>query len=307
MKKIGFFLLALLLLVPVAVFSGCEYENKPKNIYKQHITLSNLSSDEYDGTYTEYIANEKAGAVVTVCSYFEYRNNKGSHSETTVWTSGVILNDDGYILTTSNAVYAYADNLSSSLSKATVTTLYVALNPIYGDEELYEAKLIDCDEDLNLAIIQLKDNFFYYSDAQNTASQKGFQFKSVFYDARSTLKTGDYCAFVGDLLGEGTGITAGVVSDPEMTVLDGVTYQGTTYRFIQSTAAMNTTMLGGALYDRNGYIIGIIASKVYSDKTYSEYHKVGLSLPAACAVDYIDATADKLKTVIEYNIAVTEA
>ena len=108
-------------------------------------------------------------------------------------------------------------------------------------------------------------------------------------------------------MGEGTGITAGVVSDPEMTVLDGVTYQGTAYRFIQSTAAMNTTMLGGALYDRNGYIIGIIASKVYSDKTYSEYHKVGLSLPAACAVDYIDATADKLKTVIEYNIAVTEA
>ena len=38
MKKIGVFLLALLLLVPVAVFSGCEYENKPKNIYKQHIS-----------------------------------------------------------------------------------------------------------------------------------------------------------------------------------------------------------------------------------------------------------------------------
>lgn len=307
MKKLGYFILIFLFLIPLSLSAGCYYNEtvQPKNVYKKHITLSDISTDVYDGSYTEYIANEKSGAVVTIYSEFKYRNIRGSYSSAYCWRSGIILNDCGYILTTGSAVQLRASDQSSSVQTVEASYVYVYLNPLYNDAEAYSATIIDYDADLNLALLKMYDTFYYYTDEENKTSEKGFQFTAEFYDARATLKTGDYCAFVGDLIGEGVGITTGVISDNEMTVLDGVTYNQNLYHYIQATAALNEQALGGALYDKNGYIIGIAQSKVVSDTDASTFNKVGLALPSACVVDYINAVSAEKKTVISYNITVS--
>ena len=306
MKRIGIIFIGVFLTVTLVLVSGCYGSDlQPKDIYKKHIALAS-SSEKYENSYTEYIANEKSGAVITVYSAFEYRNNKGSHSYTETSVSGIILNNDGYILTSGNAVRSFAADQASSLQYIEASSYQIMLNPIYEDEKYYRAKLIDYDETLNIAVLKFFDNFFYYTDTDNERAEKGFQFKAEFYDARDSLKTGDHCAFVGDALGMGVAITAGVISSNKMSVLGGIVFNNTEYFYIQSSAALNSEMLGGALYDKNGYIIGMASTKVSSDTDNTTFNKVGLALPSACVIDYINTLADDLQLVIEFTVAEAE-
>ena len=129
MKKIGSFVFIFILLLPIALLSGCYYKAnvQPKNIYKKYITLSDQTADAYNGSYTEYIANEKAGAVVTVYSEYRYRNNKGTYSSSYEWRSGIILNESGYILTTGNAVRLRASDQSTTVKNVQASNIYIYL------------------------------------------------------------------------------------------------------------------------------------------------------------------------------------
>ena len=303
MKKICVLLLTLILTIPLFIFNGCmrELGITEKNIYIKNLSLT--KTEDYDGDFTQFIANEKACAVVSICSYFQYKNNKGSYSTDYQYNSGIILNNDGYILTTSRAVKSIASNQADSLSNITANEFYVSLNSILDvKDDYYLAKLVHCDENIGLAILKFVDNFYFYTDAQNTKSSKGFQVKAEFFNATATLEIGDDCAFAGNMLDEGVGITKGVISDNELTVLPGVRLNDKTYNYIQSSAALNEEMYGGALYDENGYVIGIALTKIISDTDYSVFNKISLALPSACIVEYIDAVSQEKQTVIEYTV-----
>lgn len=307
MKKVGSLALSLVLVFSLLIFSGCFRDgvSTTKTIYLNYLPTN--TDEQYEGSFTEYIGTKKAASVVSVYSYFQYRNKQGSYSEDAVLGSGIILNDDGYVLTSSRVVKTYFSDQSSSDS-LTVSKLWINLNSLYGkiSDDSLSAKLIDCNEELGLAIIKLNNEFYYYTDASKTETKKGFQIKGEFFDGTTTVKTGNDCAFVGDILGEGVSITVGVISNNEMTTLGEIDFNDNTYNYIQASAALNEQMLGGALYDVNGYIIGVTQTKIVSDTDNSVFNKIGLALPSACAIDYINFVADNLQTVIEYTQAVKE-
>ena len=285
-----------------------------KNVYKKYITQSLVSKDEFDGTYTEYIANYCAGNVVSVYSEFMYQSVREGYKRIDTVFSGIILNNEGYILTSSFVTrYRKPSDAKSSVDDfISAKKIQIQLNSIYQDENLYSATLIDCDLDLGLAILKFKDNFYYYTDQSKKTSVKGFQFSTVFYDGQNTIKIGDSCAFVGETIGNGIGISAGIISNNKMSVSElgdgqnnfgNIIYEDKEYSYMQTTAAVNPEGMGGAVFDRNGYIIGIMSSKVYSDQDSSAFHKVGLVMPSACVMNYIDTISRSKQRQITYTYA----
>lgn len=144
--------------------------------------------------------------------------------------SGVIISEDGYIVTNNHVIEG-------------ASSLNVILNT--GDE--YAAKLIGRDSRTDLAVLKI--------DAENlTFAQFG---KS------SDLRVGDTAIAIGNPLGQefaGT-TTQGIISGLNRSV----TIDNKTLNLIQTDAAINPGNSGGALVNAYGHLIGINTAKISSD------------------------------------------
>lgn len=135
--------------------------------------------------------------------------------------SGVIISDDGYIVT-NNHVVDGADEIVVNL---------------VGDKKEYKAKLIGKDKKSDLAVIKIdKDNLnaviFYNSDK---------------------VRVGDVVFALGNPFGLSETITQGIVSAKGRTGVGIVEYEN----FIQTDASINPGNSGGALINSAGNLIGI--------------------------------------------------
>ncbi|MBI2841762.1 MAG: trypsin-like peptidase domain-containing protein [Armatimonadetes bacterium] len=136
--------------------------------------------------------------------------------------SGVIIKDDGYILTNNHVV-------------ADTTKVSVRL----WNKKSYPAEIIGRDPKTDLAVIKV--------------AAKGLP--AATFTNSDALQVGDWVIAVGNALGLGTTVTVGVVSATERQNLD---IEGTRLEnAIQTDAAINRGNSGGALADINGNIIGI--------------------------------------------------
>ncbi len=133
--------------------------------------------------------------------------------------SGVIISQDGYILT-NNHVVEDADNIR------------VALN----DGREFTAKVIGRDPKTDIAVVKIDaTNLPFMTTADSDKAQ-----------------VGDICLAIGNPFGIGQTVTMGIVS---ATGRGGL---GTDYEdFIQTDAAINPGNSGGALVDAEGRLIGI--------------------------------------------------
>ena len=146
--------------------------------------------------------------------------------------SGVIISEDGYIVT-NNHVIDNADKLE------------VLLN----DNSSYEARIVGTDEASDLALIKI--------DAKGLSP-------ITFGDSES-VKIGEWVLAVGNPFGFNSTVTAGIVSAKARSL-------GTNSRsgrmgiesFIQTDAALNPGNSGGALVNLKGELIGI-NSAIYSN------------------------------------------
>ncbi len=137
--------------------------------------------------------------------------------------SGVIVSQDGYILT-NNHVVDGAD------------TIKVALN----DGREFTAKVIGRDPKTDIAVIKI--------DA------KDLPFMTVADSDK--IEVGDLCLAIGNPFGIGQTVTMGMVSAKGRGMNGGDTYED----FIQTDAAINPGNSGGALVDAEGRLIGINTS-----------------------------------------------
>ncbi|MDE6577816.1 MAG: Do family serine endopeptidase, partial [Muribaculaceae bacterium] len=146
--------------------------------------------------------------------------------------SGVILSEDGYIVT-NNHVVEGADKLE------------VLLN----DNSTYEARVIGTDEATDLALIKI--------DAEKLSP-------ITFGDSES-LKVGEWVLAVGNPFGFNSTVTAGIVSAKARNLSQN-TRNGKMgiESFIQTDAALNPGNSGGALVNLKGELIGI-NSAIYSN------------------------------------------
>lgn len=145
--------------------------------------------------------------------------------------SGVILTDDGYIVT-NNHVVEGADKLE------------VLLN----DNSTYEAKIVGTDEATDLALIKI--------DAKGLSP--------ISFGDSEEVKIGEWVLAVGNPFGFNSTVTAGIVSAKGRSLGQNSGKLRGIESYIQTDAALNPGNSGGALVNLKGELIGI-NSAIYSN------------------------------------------
>lgn len=195
--------------------------------------------------------------------YGFFGQGKGSSttSEATASGSGIIISEDGYIVTNNHVVDSSSASTYYDISEA--TSVKVSL---YGEDTQYDAKIIGKDSQTDLAVLKI---------------EKTDLTPAEFADS-DTVKVGEFAMAVGNPLDLGTSITCGVVSALNRKVQDS---EGTTtYTCIQTDAAINSGNSGGALVNSQGQVIGINTLKVAS----TGVEGIGFAIPINSTTDIID-------------------
>ena len=194
--------------------------------------------------------------------------------------SGVIISEDGYIVT-NNHVVDGADELMVTLN----------------DNKEYSARIIGADATTDLALIKI--------DGKNLPA--------IQIANSDDVKIGEWVLAVGNPLGLNNTVTAGIVSAKARSMGSGVS------SMIQTDAAINQGNSGGALVNTNGALIGInamiysqtgsnigygfaipttIMNKVVDDlKQYGNVQRAMIGIQGTDVKNYVDAEKEKDKEV----------
>ena len=233
--------------------------------YVDQVSLSNYSDTAV------YAANKILPSIVGI--QIEYNVTSmfsifgGNQSSTATATgSGIIISDDGYILTNNHVVSSSESEAYYQVSEATKITV-----SLFNDDTQYEAKIVGTDEETDLAVIKI--------DASGLT-------KAEFADSDS-IKVGEFAMAVGSPLGLQSTITCGVVSAVNRQVTD---TDGKTYTLIQTDAAINAGNSGGALVNSEGKVIGVNTLKL----TGNDVEGMGFAIP-------INSTTDITSQLIQYS------
>ncbi len=136
--------------------------------------------------------------------------------------SGVIITEDGYIVT-NNHVVANADAITVQIN---------------GSTTVYDAKVIGKDPKSDVAVIKI--------DAKQKLSP-------ILMGRSDNLKIGDVVFAIGNPFGVGLSVTQGIISAQHKDSVGINEYEN----FIQTDASINPGNSGGALVDSRGALVGI--------------------------------------------------
>ena len=155
--------------------------------------------------------------------------------------SGVILSEDGYIITNNHVIL-------------NATEVEVILN----DNRKYKATVVGIDPSTDLAVLKV--------DAKNLPA--------IAYGNSDDLKVGEWVLAVGNPFNLTSTVTAGIVSAKARNIsLISEKKNGNVpiESFIQTDAAVNPGNSGGALVNKNGQLIGINTAIQSQTGSYSGY------------------------------------
>ena len=152
--------------------------------------------------------------------------------------SGIIISEDGYILTNNHIVNTSSNSTYYQVSDASKVTVY-----LYNDTTPYEAKIVGKDAQTDLAVIKLDKTDLPAATLGNS----------------DNVKVGEFAMAVGNPLGMQSSITCGVISALNREITDD---EGTLFKLIQTDAAINSGNSGGALVNSKGEVIGINTMKL---------------------------------------------
>ena len=155
-------------------------------------------------------------------SYYRYFLGEEELPERIGTGSGVIVSQDGYIITN----YHVIEN-SNSIE---ITT---------NDNKTYDAKVICSDPDTDIAVLKIK------------AKQK---LPYIYFGNSDATRIGEWVLAVGNPFNLNSTVTAGIISakSRDLNKLDGKNES-----YIQTDAAVNRGNSGGALVNTNGELVGI--------------------------------------------------
>lgn len=190
---------------------------------------------------------------------------KGSSNTATAEGSGVIISEDGYILTNNHIINSSSSSSYYEVGKANKITVY-----LYNDETEYAGTIIGTDEQTDLAVIKIDKTGL-------TAAELG--------DSDS-VQVGEFAMAIGNPLGMQSSVSSGTIS----AVNRSVTSDNVTYKLIQTDAAINSGNSGGALVNSQGQVIGINTLKMSG----SGIEGMGFAIP-------INSTKDIYSQLIQYN------
>jgi S1-C subfamily serine protease len=167
--------------------------------------------------------------------------------------SGVIMREDGYILTNFHVV-AEGSRLSVML---------------LSDNATYEAELVGYDEELDIAVLKI--------DAAGLTAAR--------FGDSDALRVGDAAYAIGNPMGYLYGtMTDGIISAVEQEVEVG----DYTMTLIQTSAALNSGNSGGALINEYGQVVGITVAKISGTVDSALVEGLGLAIPITAVRPYIN-------------------
>ena len=197
---------------------------------------------------------------------FIYGSGGGTTAPQVGTGSGVIISQDGYIVTNNHVI-------------ANANQLQVTLN----NNRTYEAELIGSDPNSDIALIKIEtDNklpYLAFGDSDNT-------------------KIGEWVLAVGNPFNLTSTVTAGIVSAKARS-LDTRSNQS----FIQTDAAVNPGNSGGALVNTNGDLIGINTAISSRTGSYVGYSFAVPSNIAKKVIDDILEYGNVQKGILGINVA----
>lgn len=159
--------------------------------------------------------------------------------------SGVIVSEEGYILTNNHVIEGAAG-------------IEVALR----DGRTAEAKLVGTDPESDVAILKIQmDNL-----------------PVITFSGKKSLRVGDVVLAIGNPFGVGQTVTMGIISATGRDRIGISTYEN----FIQTDAAINPGNSGGALIDARGNLVGINTA-IFSKSGGSQ--GIGFAIPTTIAKD----------------------
>lgn len=191
-----------------------------------------------------------------------YRNK----STATAAGSGIIISEDGYILTNNHIVNSSSTSYYYELGKANKVTV-----TLYNDSTKYDATIVGTDSQTDLAVIKIEKNGLKAAELCDS----------------DAVQVGEFAMAIGNPLGLTDSVTAGIVSAVNREVSD---QDGNSYVAIQTDASINSGNSGGALVNSKGQVIGVNTLKLSG----TGVEGVGFAIP-------INSTKEIYEQLIQYN------
>ena len=208
------------------------------------------------------IAEKAAPSVVGINVEYTYSDSFFGTQEGGGQGSGIIISQDGYILTNNHVVEAAA-NTGTSRKRFQNTGRITVILP-NQPEKTYEASIVGLDAKSDIAVIKI--------DAKNLPVAE--------IGDSENLRIGELAVAIGNPAGlEYMGsVTAGIISGLNREVDTG---DGKMLRLIQTDAAISPGNSGGALVNGEGQVIGVNSSKIGG----TSYEGLGFAIPIKDAME----------------------
>ena len=162
--------------------------------------------------------------------------------------SGVIISEDGYIITNYHVIEG-AENITVTLRDGATS---------------YKAKIIGSDEDNDIALLKVDATGLSAATMGNS----------------SDLAVGDYVVAIGNPLGQlGGTVTDGIIS----ALARQVTVEGKSMTLLQHNAQISPGNSGGGLFNSNGELIGIVNAK----DSATEVEGIAFAIPINNVLDIL--------------------
>lgn len=245
---------------------------KPEKIYiktiaddEENASSTLVSNYDLAGTTNsfEFAAEKSLNAVVHVKTastvnyqmnplyHFFYGNQAPPQEQVRGAGSGVIISDDGYIVTNNHVIHN-ADDIQITLN----------------NKKTYPAEIIGTDPSTDLALLKIDAEKLPYINFGNS----------------NQLKVGEWVLAVGNPFNLTSTVTAGIVSAKgrDINILKSDPFSGNSAieAFIQTDAAVNPGNSGGALVNINGDLVGINAAIKSNTGSFAGY---SFAIPANIA------------------------
>ena len=210
-----------------------DFFNNSSSENRNLVSLSSLSETGIS------VASKVQPSIVGITVEYAVNSVFSSASSTaSAEGSGIIISEDGYILTNNHVVNSSSSSSFYEVGDASKVTVY-----LHNDETPYEGTIVGTDEQTDLAVIKIEKTGL-------TAAELGDS---------DAVQVGEFAMAIGNPLGMESSVTSGVISAVNREITD---TDGTTYTLIQTDAAINSGNSGGALVNSDGQVIGVNFLKV---------------------------------------------
>ena len=205
------------------------------------VESSNLSKTG-GNSIQEVVKNVKDSVVEITTESTSYSSFYGQYV-TKGAGSGVIISEDGYIITNHHVIEGASD-----------------VDVTLTDGSSYKAKIIGSDDTLDIALIKI--------DASGLTVAA--------FGSSSDLEVGETAIVIGNPLGKlGGSVTAGIISSTKRNVQ----IDGQYSELLQTDAAINPGNSGGGLFDGNGNLVGIVVAKSVQTNSGTVVESIGYAIP----------------------------